>query len=97
MVPGMTVQQTAVLGYSVLVLQECLFDQHGLEKFIIVQPQSLVNILRSFITDEHFWPDDESLRDILRAMIITGEIAKKDLLKLWSPCWSKYKILPKEC
>jgi hypothetical protein len=60
------------------------FDQHGLEKFIIVQPQSLVNILRSFITDEHFWPDDESLRDILRAMINTGEIAKKDLLKLWS-------------
>jgi hypothetical protein len=41
------------------------FDQHGLEKFIIVQPQSLVNILRSFITDEHFWPNDESLRDIL--------------------------------
>jgi hypothetical protein len=44
----------------------------------------LVNILRSFITDEHFWPDDESLRDILRAMINTGKIAKKDLLKLWS-------------
>jgi hypothetical protein len=41
----------------------------------------LVNILRSFITDEHFWPHDESLRDILRAMINTGEIAKKDLLK----------------
>ena len=34
-------------------------DQHGFEKFIIVQPQSLVNILRSFITDEHFWPDDK--------------------------------------
>ena len=60
------------------------FDQHGLEKFIIVQPQSLVNILRSFITDEHFWPDDESLRDILHTMINTGEIAKEDLLKLWS-------------
>jgi hypothetical protein len=26
----------------------------------------------------------ESLQDILRAMINTGEIAKKDLLKLWS-------------
>jgi H2-forming N5,N10-methylenetetrahydromethanopterin dehydrogenase-like enzyme len=57
------------------------FDQHGLEKFIIVQPQSLVNILRSFITDEHFWPNDKSLRDILHTMINTGEIAKKDLLK----------------
>ena len=60
------------------------FDQHGLEKFIIVQPQSLVNILRSFITDEHFWPDDKSLQDILRTMINTGEIPPKDLLKLWS-------------
>jgi hypothetical protein len=60
------------------------FDQHGLEKFIIVQPQSLVNILRSFITDEHFWPHDESLRDILRTMINTGEIPQKDLLKIWS-------------
>jgi hypothetical protein len=59
-------------------------DQHGLDKFIIVQPQSLVNILRSFITDEHFWPQDKSLRDILLNMINTGEIAKKDLLKLWS-------------
>jgi hypothetical protein len=67
MVPGMTGQQTAVLGYSVLIehflkAQHSLgkilyFDQHGLEKFIIVQPQSLVNILRSFITDVqgHFY------------------------------------------
>ena len=60
------------------------FDQHGLEKFIIVQPQSLVNILRSFITDELFWPQEKSLRDILLTMNNTGEIAKKDLLKLWS-------------
>jgi hypothetical protein len=60
------------------------FDQHELGKFIIVQPQSLVNILRSFITDEHFWPHDQSLRDILLTMINTGEITKQDLLKLWS-------------
>jgi hypothetical protein len=60
------------------------FDQHGLEKFIIVQPQSLVNILRSFITDVLFWPQDKSLRDILHTMINTGEIAKEDLLRLWS-------------
>jgi hypothetical protein len=60
------------------------FDQHGLEKFIVVQPQSLVNILRSFITSELFWPQEKSLRDILLTMINTGEIAKTDLLKLWS-------------
>ena len=56
------------------------FDQHGLEKFIIVQPQSLVNILKSVITDELLWPQEKSL---LLTMINTGEIAKKDLLKLW--------------
>ena len=60
------------------------FDQHGLEKFIIVHPQSLVNILRSFITDEYFWPNDKRLQDILCAMINTGEILKKNLLELWS-------------
>jgi hypothetical protein len=37
-----------------------------------------------YITDEQFWPHDESLRDILRTMINTGEIPQKDLLKIWS-------------
>jgi hypothetical protein len=60
------------------------FDQHGLDNFIIVQPQSLVNILRSFITDELFWPTDEKLRGILCTLTNTGKIAKQDLLKLWS-------------
>ena len=60
------------------------FDQHGLDNFIIVQPQSLVNILRSFITDENFWPEDKELKGILCTLTNTGKIAKQDLLKLWS-------------
>jgi hypothetical protein len=60
------------------------FDQHGLDNFIIVQPQSLVNILNSFITDELFWPKDKELRGILCTLSNTGKIAKQDLLKLWS-------------
>jgi hypothetical protein len=51
---------------------------------IIVQPQSLVNILNSFISDELFWPKDEELRGILCTLSNTGKIAKQDLLKLWS-------------
>jgi hypothetical protein len=39
------------------------FDQQGLDHFIIVQPQSLVNILRSFITDECFWPEANNLKN----------------------------------
>jgi hypothetical protein len=60
------------------------FDQQGLDHFIIVQPQSLVNILRSFITAERFWPEDKNLKDILETLSKTGEITKENLLKLWS-------------
>ena len=61
------------------------FDQQGLDHFIIVQPQSLVHILRSFITDEHFWPEDnEELKGILDTLTITGQIPKANLFKLWS-------------
>jgi hypothetical protein len=56
------------------------FDQEGLDHFIIVQPQSLVDILRSFITDECFWPED---KDFLKTLRKTGEITKENLLELW--------------
>ena len=59
-------------------------DNQGLDHFIIVQPQSLVHILRSFITDEHFWPKDEKLKGILETLTITGQIPKANLFKLWS-------------
>ena len=60
------------------------FDHQGLDHFIIVQPQLLVNILRSFITAEQFWPEDTKLKGILCTITETGIIAKKDLLELWS-------------
>ncbi|CAC5358824.1 unnamed protein product [Mytilus coruscus] len=59
------------------------FNQPELNNFIILYPPALVNILRSFITDEMFWPKDETLRNILRRMTETGKIHKKDLIKLW--------------
>jgi hypothetical protein len=60
------------------------FDQQGLDHFIIVQPQLLVNILRSFITAKRFWPEDKDLKGILETLRMTGEITKQNLLKLWS-------------
>jgi hypothetical protein len=60
------------------------FDNQGLNHFIIVQPQALVNILRSFITDKQFWPKEETFNNILSALTDTGQIAKADLLTLWS-------------
>ncbi|CAC5385976.1 unnamed protein product [Mytilus coruscus] len=59
------------------------FNQPELNSFIILYPPALVNILRSFVTDEMFWPEDESLRNILTRMTETGKIYKKDLLELW--------------
>ena len=59
-------------------------DNQGLDLFIIVQPQSLVHILRSFITDEDFWPKDKELKDILETLMKTGQILKANLFKLWS-------------
>ena len=59
-------------------------DNQGLDHFIIVQPQSLVHILRSFITDECFWPEDKELKDILKTLMLTGQILKANLFKLWS-------------
>lgn len=61
------------------------FDQPGLHNFIVVQPTSMVNILRSFITDEMFWPkNDEQLRRILCTMVNTGTVKKTELFEIWS-------------
>ncbi|VDI00649.1 Hypothetical predicted protein, partial [Mytilus galloprovincialis] len=59
------------------------FNQPNLNNFVVIYPPALVNILRSFITDEMFWPKDETLKNILRKMTNTGRINKRDLLKLW--------------
>ncbi|CAG2233595.1 unnamed protein product [Mytilus edulis] len=55
----------------------------GLDKFVIIHPLSLVNILRSFVTDEQFFPVDQNLNSILQNLIKTGIINKTDLLQLW--------------
>ncbi|CAG2203247.1 unnamed protein product [Mytilus edulis] len=53
------------------------FNQPELNNFIILYPPALVNILRSFITDEIFWPKNQTLKDILRRMRETGKLYKK--------------------
>lgn len=54
-----------------------------LDNFVIIQPPVLVNILRSFVTDERFFPEEENLKSILQTLTETGKIYKTDLLKLW--------------
>ncbi|XP_076080074.1 uncharacterized protein LOC143050853 [Mytilus galloprovincialis] len=75
-------------------LDEFLLVQHSfgklmyynlprLDEFIIIHPPALVNILRSFVTDEKFFPTDKHLKYILQGMTDTGKIYKTDLLKIW--------------
>ncbi|CAC5406647.1 unnamed protein product [Mytilus coruscus] len=54
-----------------------------LDQFIIIHPPALVNILRSFVTDEKFFPEEQNLKFILQKITNTGQIYKADLLKLW--------------
>lgn len=60
------------------------FDQPGLQKFIVVQPTAMVNILRSFVTDEMFWPRELGLGRILETMVNTGTVNRRQLFELWS-------------
>lgn len=55
----------------------------GLDNFIIIHPPALVNILRSFVTDKKFFPNDKKLKSILQQLSKTGKISKKDLLQIW--------------
>lgn len=59
------------------------YKQPGLDRFVIIYTPALVNILRSFITDELFWPDNAELKEILQNLIHTGKIYKSNLWKIW--------------
>ncbi|CAG2188904.1 unnamed protein product [Mytilus edulis] len=41
------------------------FGEHGIDNFIVVQPSAFVNVMRSFVTDELFWPKDAEIIEIL--------------------------------
>ncbi|CAG2185331.1 unnamed protein product [Mytilus edulis] len=60
------------------------FDEPALRDFIVIQPTAMVNILRAFITDRMFWPEKETIRDILENLSSTGVLSRKDVLTLWS-------------
>ncbi|XP_052096418.1 uncharacterized protein LOC127731675 [Mytilus californianus] len=59
------------------------YNLPGLENCIIIHPPALVNILRSFVTDEKFFPADQNLKTILQTLTQTGKIYRTDLFKLW--------------
>ncbi|CAG2248979.1 unnamed protein product [Mytilus edulis] len=59
------------------------FNEPALRDFIVIQPSAMVNILRAFITDRMFWPENGPIRDILENLSSTGVLTKTDLFTLW--------------
>lgn len=60
------------------------FDEGELAEFVIIEPSVLVNALRSFVTDEMFFPTkDQECYHILKHLQMNGVLKKNDLMKLW--------------
>ncbi|CAC5366264.1 unnamed protein product [Mytilus coruscus] len=61
------------------------FDKDELAEFVIIEPSVLVNALRSFVTDEIFFPQqDRECYNILKKLEREGMLKKVDLMKLWN-------------
>ena len=59
------------------------FDSGFLRELVIVDPFYMVIVLRSFVTDVRFWPEEEEYRNIHQTLQDTGILKKADLFRLW--------------
>lgn len=59
------------------------FNEGPLNKFAVIDPTYLVEVLRSVVTEEEFWPKTEDIRKIYVSLRDKGILTKTDLLKLW--------------
>ncbi|CAG2193013.1 unnamed protein product [Mytilus edulis] len=57
------------------------FDEACLRDNVIIDPVFLVDVLRSIVTDDQFWP--EHLKEILKSLKESGKLLKQDLYEIW--------------
>ncbi|XP_071153678.1 uncharacterized protein [Mytilus edulis] len=57
------------------------FDEAGLRDNVIIDPVFLVDVLRSIVTDDLFWPNN--LKEILESIKKSGKLLKQDLYEIW--------------
>ncbi|CAC5412535.1 unnamed protein product [Mytilus coruscus] len=57
------------------------FDEACLRDKVIIDPPFLVDVLRSIVTEEQFWP--QHLLQIFKALKDSGKLLKKDLYEIW--------------
>ncbi|XP_052096628.1 uncharacterized protein LOC127731828 [Mytilus californianus] len=57
------------------------FDEAGLRDNVIIDPVFLVDVLRSIVTDDQFWP--KHLKEMLNALKESGKLLEQDLYEIW--------------
>ncbi|CAG2231739.1 unnamed protein product [Mytilus edulis] len=57
------------------------FDEAGLRDKVIIDPVFLIDVLRSIVTEEQFWP--HNLLQIFKALKESGKLLKKELYEIW--------------
>lgn len=59
------------------------FSEGQLNKYVVVDPSYLVEVLKSVVTEEEFWPENKGIRKIYLSLRDEGILSKVDLLTLW--------------
>lgn len=59
------------------------FNEGQLNKYVVIEPTYLVEVLKSVVTEEEFWTEKDEIRTIYVSLRDTGILKKVDLLSLW--------------
>ncbi|XP_076088739.1 uncharacterized protein LOC143059137 [Mytilus galloprovincialis] len=59
------------------------FSEGQLSKYVVIDPSYLVEVLKSVVTEEEFWPENEEIRKIYLSLRHEGILRKADLLTIW--------------
>ncbi|XP_063406294.1 uncharacterized protein LOC134690247 [Mytilus trossulus] len=59
------------------------FETPQLKDFVIINPLLMVEVMRSFVTDKVFWPEEKRIHDTFKRMSKCGTIRREDLYLIW--------------
>ncbi|CAC5392707.1 unnamed protein product [Mytilus coruscus] len=59
------------------------FDTPQLKDFVIINPLLMVEVMRSFVTDQVFWPEETRIHETFKRMSKCGTIRREDLYLIW--------------
>ncbi|XP_076083709.1 uncharacterized protein LOC143054574 [Mytilus galloprovincialis] len=59
------------------------FNTIQLQNYVIINPLLMVEVMRSFVTDEGFWPKKRRIQETFRRMSESGIIHREDLYQIW--------------